>query len=57
MLIGHREVTQALNYVVENIGGNDAITQSRFLPLCPRRGHLFASSTWRVDMGIRDGSD
>jgi hypothetical protein len=27
VLIGHREVTQALNYVVEDIGGHDAITQ------------------------------
>jgi len=27
VLIGHREVTQALNHVVEDIGGNDAITQ------------------------------
>jgi hypothetical protein len=27
VLIRHREVTQALNHVVEDIGGNDAITQ------------------------------
>jgi len=27
VLIGHREVTQALNHVVEDIGGNDAIMQ------------------------------
>jgi hypothetical protein len=27
VLIGYCEVTQALNHVVEDIGGNDAITQ------------------------------
>jgi hypothetical protein len=26
-LIGHHEVAQAVNHVVEDIGGNDAITQ------------------------------
>jgi hypothetical protein len=51
VLIGHREVAQTVHHVVEDIGGNDAITPSCFLPLCPRRGHLFASSPWHADTG------
>jgi hypothetical protein len=51
VLIGHREVTQALNHVVEDIGGHDAITHQFRLPLWPRRGHLFASSQGHTDRG------
>src|SRR4029453_16216872 len=50
-LIGHHEVAQALNHVLEDIGGNDAVLQQCLLPLCPRRGHLFASSHWHADRG------
>ena len=49
--IGHREVTQALNHVLEDIRGNDAVMQQCLLPLSPRRGHLFASSHWHADRG------
>src|SRR4029450_12688132 len=50
-LIGHHEVAQALNHVLEDIGGNDAVLQQCLLPLYPRRGHLFASSHWHADRG------
>jgi|RhiMetdeSRZDD1v2_1073273.scaffolds.fasta_scaffold398988_2 hypothetical protein len=51
MLIGHHEVTQALHHGVEDSRGNAASTPSRFLPLCPRRGHRFASSQWHAATG------
>jgi hypothetical protein len=37
--------------VMEYVWGNDAITQQFRLPLCPRRGHLFASTKWHVTIG------
>ena len=51
VLIGHHEVAQAVNQVVEHVGGNDAVTQQCLLTLCPRRCHLFASSTGHIDTG------
>src|SRR4030095_11764750 len=50
-LIGHHEVAQALNHVLEDLGGNDAVLQQCLLPLCPRKRHLFASSHWHADTG------
>jgi hypothetical protein len=57
VLIGHHKIAQTIHHEVEHVGGNDAVTQQFFLPFCPRRGHLFASSPWPVDMGMRVGSD
>ena len=51
VLIGHHEVAQTVNHGVEHVGGNDAVTQQFLLPLCPRRGHLFASSKGHIDTG------
>ena len=51
VLIGHHEVVQTVNHGCEHVGGNDAVTQQVRLPLCPRRGHLFASTKWYVDTG------
>jgi hypothetical protein len=41
VLIGHDEFAQTVHYGVEHVGGNDAVTQQFFLPLCPRRGSSF----------------
>jgi hypothetical protein len=51
LLIGHHEGTQTVHHGVEDVRGNDAVTQQFRLPLCPRRGHLFASSKWHADKG------
>src|SRR4029434_9524229 len=51
LLIGHDEIAQTAHYVVEHVGGNDAVTQQCLLSLCPRRCHLFASSQWHADAG------
>src|SRR5437764_8188741 len=50
VLIGHHEVTQTVNNGCEHVGGNNTVTQQVRLPLCPRWGHLFASTKWYVDM-------
>jgi len=49
VLIGHDEIAQTINHVMEHVGGNDAVTQQFLLSLCPRRCHLFASSNWHAD--------
>src|SRR4029434_2113216 len=51
LLIGHDEIAQTAHYVVEHVGGNDAVTKQCLLSLCPRRCHLFASSHWHADVG------
>ena len=50
-LLGHHEGAQALNEVLEDIGGHDAVTHQCFSPLCPCGYHLFASSHCPVDTG------
>ena len=51
LLIGHHELAQTVYHGGEHVGGNDTVTQQCFLPLCPRRDHLFASSNWHADSG------
>jgi hypothetical protein len=51
VLIGHHEVAETVNNGFEHVRRNDAATQQFRLPLCPRRGHLFASTKWHVDPG------
>src|SRR4029434_2290756 len=51
VLIRHHEVAQMVHHVVEDVGGNDAVTPQCLLPLCPRGCHLCASSPWHADMG------
>ena len=51
LLIGHDELAQTIHHLMEDVGGNDTIAQHFFAPLCPRRGHLFASSHCPVDTG------
>jgi hypothetical protein len=57
VLIGYNEVAQMVHHVVEHLGGHDAVTQQFLLPLCPHRGHLFASSPWHADRGVLFGSN
>src|SRR5215510_695445 len=51
VLIGHHEVAQTVNHGFKHVRRNDAVTQQLRLRLCPRRGHLFASTKWHVDTG------
>src|SRR5229473_7733679 len=51
LLIGHHEGTQTVHHGVEHVGENDTVTQQFFLPLCPGRCHLFASSSWHANGG------
>src|SRR6266851_3977815 len=51
LLVGLGEVMQAVNHVVEDVGGNDAIVQQFRLSLCPDDSHLFASLRWHAKRG------
>ena len=51
VLIRRSEVAQTVNNGFEHAGKNDAVPQQCLLPLCPRRCHLFASSTGHIDTG------
>jgi hypothetical protein len=51
VLVRHDKIAQTVHHLGEHVGGNDTVTQQFFLPLCPRRGHLFASSNWHADSG------
>ena len=49
--IGHDELGQTLHHLMEDVGGDETITQDFLSPLCPHGVHLFASSHWPVDTG------
>ncbi len=51
LLIGHDELTQTIQHLSEDIGGDETITQYFLSPLCPHGVHLFASAHCPVDMG------
>ena|SRR6516162_1591519 len=51
LLIGHDELAQTIHHLSEDVGGNDAIAQHGFSPLCPCGYQLFASSHCPVDTG------
>jgi lipoate synthase len=51
LLVGLGEVMQALNHVLEDVRGNDAIVQQFRLTLCPDDAHLFASLRWHAKRG------
>jgi hypothetical protein len=57
VLIGHNELAEPLHHLLKNVRGNETIAQYFLSPLCPRRGHLFASSPWSVDTEMQVGSD
>src|SRR5439155_22700486 len=51
MLIGHDELVQTIHHLMEDVGGDNAITQYCLSPLGPHGVHLFASSHCPVDTG------
>ena len=51
VLIGHDELAQTIHHLMEDVGGHETIAQHFFSPLCPREGHLFASSHCPVGTG------
>jgi hypothetical protein len=51
VLIGHDELAETVDHGDEHVGGNDAVPQQFFSPLCPRGCHLFASLQWHADGG------
>src|SRR5215475_16216747 len=51
VLIGHREVAQAVHHVCEYVKGNEAIVQQLLLTRGPHGSHLFASLEWHADIG------
>src|SRR5262245_40390067 len=50
-LIGHHELAESVDHVVEHVRGNDAVVQQCLSPQCPHGCHFFAPSTWLLYIG------